>query len=72
MLLLHGRRALAHVPQPLVPLRRDLHFAVVRRPRVLHDAAPAGEVGGSVALVAEFPVGVALEVEAFVGRRRVC
>lgn len=30
------------VPQPLVPVRRDLDLAVVRRPRVVHDAAPAG------------------------------
>lgn len=50
--------------QPLVPLRRDLDVAVVGVARVLHDAAPARQVGGPVARVAEFPVRVALEVEA--------
>lgn len=65
MLLGDGGRGLAGVPQPLVPLGRNLDLAVVRVARVLHDAAPAGgRVRRVTADVAELPVGVALEVEA--------
>lgn len=56
-------RFLPGVPQPLVPLGRDAHLGVVRRSGVLDDAAPA--FGARGAGEAEFPVRVALEVEAW-------
>lgn len=55
----------AQVPQPLVPLGRNLDGGVVRVARVLNDAAPAGGRGVVVAAdVPEFPVGVSLEINA--------
>lgn len=65
-LLLHRGRFVARVPQPLVPGRRDHHLAVVRGARGLDHAPHAAQLGR--ALVAEFPVGVAFEVDAFVRR----
>ena len=63
-LLVERRGVAAGVPQPLVPLGADLDLGEVRRARVGDDAAPA--LGGVLcaAGVAEFPEGVALEVEA--------
>lgn len=60
----------ARVPQPLVPERADLDVRVVRRARVVDDAAPAlrrgggveGGVGAAAGGEAELPEGVALEV----------
>lgn len=71
MLFLDGGRVLAQVAQPLVPLRRDLDVGIMRVARVLYDAPPAGGSWVIVAAhVAEFPVGISLEIEAFCGREK--
>lgn len=49
--------------QPLVPHRWNLHIAVMSLAGVSHDAPPAGSWVGAPD-VAEFPVGVAIEVKA--------
>lgn len=69
MLFLDGGRVLAQVAQPLVPLWRDLDGGIMRVARVLYDAPPAGGSWVIIAAdVAEFPVGVSLEIEAFFGK----
>lgn len=61
-LLVQRRGHDAGVSQPLVPGGRYDHVAVVRLRRALDDAPLAARFGAPV--IAEFPVGVAVEVEA--------
>ena len=58
------------MPQPLMPLRRDVDFGEGCRGRVLYDAAHAVLMG--VECVAEFPEGVALEVQSCSGLLEMC
>lgn len=75
LLLQQRRRIFSHMPQPLVPLGRDLHGARVRASRVLDDPSHADAVAGprighgsrlAVPEIVEFPVRVAIKVAAYV------